>query len=610
MPSSRKYDLLDISGGKNNTVKNTHIADSEAQALLNLFPYESRLRRRPGNQYVTSTAYAQHITAIFPYRLRTGAWKLLAGVESGFAEQVGVTLSAIPLESGVAIASDTEPWCMRQKNDVVYTVRKNDGRLFRVSDVARLAGLTAPSAAPVIADGGAGALSASDYTETYTFARVETIDGRVTILAESNESPSSNTLSLGANRRIAVSSIGVSTQPYVNARIVYRNVPGQSGRRFMVSIIADNVTTTLADNVIADLLGAAASINNGVPPTGLRWLEFFVDRLWVTDGRLIHPSEQNKPESFNIANALALFTDDGHEIRVLKRFGQGTNQRLIVGRTNLVAYVTGLDRSSFSINNIISDKYGCVAPESMQAAGEILFWYTGLQVVASDGSNAVPISDEKVAATLKLVPLASREKAAATIVPHRNWYLLSIDTDGDGQNDLTLCYNYKTRKWADFDWTFGVSGSYVERSPRTFAFFYGSQFEHKFYAAGYDKRIYDLDDDDQETDADGVGITWRARFKNFGFEQHNLKKGMRRVGVLCDSVPASLTARLYRDDVLYKTRSVSLNQTSEWKRLNLNSMKALSKTVSLELEYSGAPRVDLSALTFEIVGFERGGQPL
>jgi hypothetical protein len=133
--------------------------------------------------------------------------------------------------------------------------------------------IEAPSTAPVLAAGGGTGLT-GDYVAAVAFA---VLDGNGDVINESSISPLSNVVTL-ADEDIDWSSIPVSLDSAVNARVLYRSVTGANGESlFQRSIITDNVTTMLSADATDDTaLGLLPVYQGNDPPPGTApgtWLE-------------------------------------------------------------------------------------------------------------------------------------------------------------------------------------------------------------------------------------------------------------------------------------------------------------------------------------------------
>lgn len=99
-----------------------------------------------------------------------------------------------------------------------------------------------PQAAPVANTGGAGSVTGT-YVYRYTFA----ITSGDRVLSESEMSPPSAAVTVAA-QNIALTSVGLSSDPGVNARRIYRTANGPGDEYYLVAQVPDNSTTAYTDD--------------------------------------------------------------------------------------------------------------------------------------------------------------------------------------------------------------------------------------------------------------------------------------------------------------------------------------------------------------------------
>ena len=593
MPDQASVAYLDLGGGRNGNIPASHIGDNQQQELRNFYPLGPRLRRRPGVARLTSAPYAEALTSLFGFKADTGDWTLIAGALTGLARLDGTGLVPIARSDGGGLpyVASSSPWVFSQYQGVAYVTRPSTGTLKRAKpDFIMDAGISAPSVRPTLADGGAGDLIAADYYGIVTFYNSETG-------AESNPSPVSLVLTLGASKRIAWSAIPVSLNGQVNARRLYRTLPGQQGQYFFVGQINDNFTTTYDDNVLTADLGDAASFKNGLPPANLAFNAIFKERLFVTDTVDVLYSELSKPESYSALSVIPVYRDDGHRITVLHTFGD----RLVVGKTNGIHFLVGTDPTVDFQLLTLTNRHGCFSHYSMKNAEGLLFWFGGDDFYGSDGTSTEPLSDPFVKDLVDRIPKSRLDEVVGAVYPSLGWYVASISVDEDESNTHLLVYNYKTKAWAVFQ--------YFENtiSPTFIGDFFDTTSSPLLYAVYTNGHIYNMLSG--LTD-DGTPISAEIIFKAWGWSADALYKGIRHLQVLCSTVAASLTAQLRRNltSTTHKSRVISLNVPNPWKRLNLSNTDQLASLVQLRLLYSGVPEIDISGLAFEWITQQRRGQ--
>jgi hypothetical protein len=586
------YELLNLGGGHVDGLPAQHIQDNEAELLSNWIPVGSKLKRRDGTRRITSVAYSENLTSLFPYKLSEGTWLLLVGSLSTVAKLDGGGLVPLTVADGLTYASLTDPWHFRQFKDEVLGARKGTGTLKRITqDTIQDAGIAAPTVAPTITDGGAGSVEAGDYVPVYTFYNPNTA-------AESNPSPPGTKLTLAASKRRAWTGIGTAVNGQVGARRLYVTLPNQTGEYYFVATINDNFTTTFDDNVKQADLGRQVSFDNGLPPGNIELVEIWRERSWISDGREVFFSNIfagiSNSQGFGEFNRIPVYPDDGHKIRVLYANGA----QLMVGKTNAVHFIVSAG-GGFSLETL-SDKHGCIAPESMKSAERLLFWYSGENVYRSDGVNVVSISTVKIRKLLDKIPESMREKVVGTVYPKDSLYVLTFSQGSTTQNQKSIAYNYKTDTWAPLDFPNGIAPAFIGD-------FYDTNFAHVLYALFYDKHVYQLFSGNDDF---GNAIVATFRGKGLGLDHQGLMKGSRRLSVLCTTAAESLTLKIFNDGSLTPatSRVVSLDQTREWKRYSLSTLGKLAANLQIGIEYSGRTPIELSGVILEAMGFKRMGR--
>lgn len=579
------FDYNNLGGGVNAGDAADSLKSSEAAELINWYPEFSRLRRRGGVRRITTAAWDDQIVSMFPLRKSDGTWVLIVGGSGKFGKLDGTTIVDVPFGSGVGPVVTARPWKHFVYKDYLYAVRRG-GRLLRIGDNVLHAGFAAPTGAPTIAQGVAGTLAAGDYKAVYTFYQRATA-------YESNPSAVSNTLTLGANRTIDYTGIGVSTNPLVDARRIYRTLAGQSGVYFFVHEIDDNFTTSISGEqvAIADM-GNSVSFKNGLPPDTLETGVIWNDRLFATDGRDLYFSELLLIEGFS-GDLISVFPDDGHEIRGLHPFGD----RLIIGKTNKMHYLVGTSKSNFELHTL-SDRHGCKSHHSMASAEGRLFWYgSGKTVLISDGTVPRDVSKPKVKPYLEAIPDELEEFVIGAVFEEKHWYVLSIpDASGLTENRRVLVYNYKSDVWTVFE--------HPGNAPQFIGDFFTENFGHILYASFYDNQVSHYNDEDVGTDF-GDPIEASVTFRKDHFGHPGLRKAFDQVWLLIPRVSGGtpLNLQVLADEIATPivNRNLSLDiANSEWKAYKVPTWGQPATNLQLKLTYTGTPAVTLDGVHFEV----------
>jgi hypothetical protein len=579
------FDLLRLDGGINQGLPGTHIGDQEAIETENWYSWPGQLVARNGLTRVTTTAFGQNLRGIFAYKKAVGDWILLLMADSALAKLSGSSIVAIPSIGGTPFVTGDRPASMRQYKDTVYISRRGIVNLQRTDGVSvGDAGISRPITAPTLAEGAAGDLDAGVYQGIVSFVNIDTG-------AESDWSPVSADATIGASKRINWSAIPTSLGYQVSGRNLYRTVKGGRGQYFFVARIVDNFTTSYVDNVKDVNLGDPASLDNGMPPQNLRFIEIYKERLWGTDGRDVFYSREGFPESFAEDFLIQVYPDDGHECRGLLAFGAS----LLIGKTNAVHYVSGSNPDDFELNTL-SDKHGCASGHTMAAVRSAAFWYGGDDFYMTDGSSVRGIGSPKIKTILESIPEENRDMAVSFTHPTLKWYVTAIP-DSTGENAKELVFNYETGTWDVF--TRPTFGGYSFAGE-----FANEQFGKIMYATYRDGHLYQWHEG--LTDA-GAPIVCRRKSKRYGFDKNGLLKSLMELKVLATVASEDLTLRLYRDEETSAVgeKTIYLGSGGPWKRTGLNNIRKLANTVTLELEYSGQSRIVVSGVSFKMAAYER-----
>lgn len=588
------FDYQDLGGGLNEGQPWGLVDTNQATVLRNLYPFGRKLVRRGGVRKITTAApWDQTINSMFPLKKSDDTWTMLVGGDTALGKLDGDTVS--DLNSSLVIADSDRAWCWFQYKNYAYAMRKGYGNIIRADELSwYTAGIDAPTVAPTIVEGAAGALSAANYYVVYTFYNSETG-------IESNPSPPSTVLALASLKKIEWSGVGVSSNPFVTARRLYRTLPGQVGEYFYVGTIEGNVNTTFTDNVIIADMGRSVSFDNGIPPSlieiGVMWKE----RLFCTDGTYLYYSEYTLPECFGDESSLSVYTDDGHQIRGLHAFGD----RLIIGKTNKMHYLVGADRNSFNLLTL-SDRHGCMSHNSMKSAEGYLFWYgTGNNFYRTDGNNVQEISAIKLRETLDAIPDSMADRVVAAVFPALSWYVASVPQDETGTNSKVLVYNYKTDAWTIFD--------HPTVAPSVLSDFFDENLQQILYATFSDGNIYQYNDPSYYSDfGNTYESEWVGRADDFGMPGY--RKFFNEIWLNCPSVSGGhvgLECYYDEDDTPSYSRVASIDvANSAWKPYKFPTSGHPATQMRLGITYSGATAWSLDGIHM-VVGLSprRPGQP-
>lgn len=154
--------------------------------------------------------------------------------------------------------------------------------------------IVAPATPPTLANGGAGSMPAGEYTYYIVFAR----ETGGTIEEVSDNGPEAS-ITIAINESVDLTAIAVSSDPQVNARVIYRESPTSIGTFYRLTIIHDNTTTIYTDDSATDGSIAESITNILLPPTKI--FEYYKERLVSVDAadpKIVHFSPSGKPWTY------------------------------------------------------------------------------------------------------------------------------------------------------------------------------------------------------------------------------------------------------------------------------------------------------------------------
>lgn len=580
-----RLEFVDLGGSVNQGRAPSKIGINEYTELENFYQFGGKLRRRGGMRRITSSPFTERITGLKSYRPETeppGGVDMIVAGPTRFGLLVDNGTALIPNQTGFVIPTSTRRWSLIQFKNIMYGLREGIGLVRTDGTVVGMAGISAPTAAPVIADGAAGSIPAASFKAVYTYYNSN--NGM-----ESNPSPVSNTLAHGGATKINWTGITISDNPQVTSRRIYRTLPDQSGEYFLVAEIADNTTTIYTgDNVLAQDLDVAVSLVNGTPPEGLKFGAAWKERCFASDGRDLFHSEDGLFEAFDPEAIIPFFPDDGHDMSALHAFGD----RLVVGKTNGVHYLVGSDPSTFQPLTL-SDRHGVASHHSMQSAEGLLLWLGFDNVYRSDGNNVTGIASVKLKNIIEQLDAEAARDAVATIFPSLGWYVLMIP--GFAQ----LIYNYRTDVWATV-----MTASDIQ----TMGDFFDPDLVQEIFVADDQGHVYRFNDVnygfDDSDDTLGINISAFAVFRAVGAEATTMHI-VERVGVLTAQVAEQITLSILSEDEEIKSRTVSLDYSPRWKVYNLSTRHQAKSQTQLSVLYEGETAVELEGFVLDVQAINR-----
>jgi hypothetical protein len=312
---------------------------------------------------------------------------------------------------------------------------------------------TLPPIAPLTSAAGASTGLTGAYRWWYSYL-VKDSDGNV--LSESPLSAPSISLTL-ANQDGDLSNIGISPDPYVNARRVYRSVAGGS-IPFESFDLDDNEMTTALD-ALADaslsLLPSDPALGNppgSGPGDGLELITAWKDYLWAVSttfnrrDRLIF-CEQFQTYAWPAANFVTA-TPEGEDEYGITGLAARRDELGILKR-NRVLKVVGSSPEDFEVI-IVAEGMGCIAPESVVIIRDVAY-FLGLDGVYTFGPQGVtPISRDKVDPWFLTGIYFNRDQFVNAFGGYNqltDTYDLHLASVGSSVNNRWVSYDIRRQEW-------------------------------------------------------------------------------------------------------------------------------------------------------------------
>lgn len=577
------FSVRDLTGGLNESSAEK-IADNEFAQLDNWFVNGPSVFQRPGYALLGG-AHSEEILSVALYdpdQTVSDDELVILGCRSTLAKLDGTAISLLTVADGRVYPDNANRWWFIQYNDEMFGCQKNNGGVKRIfGSSAMEAGIDAPSVEPTVIDGGPGKKLQGKYRLVYRYFVTQTG-------ARSNWSPLSKELEILENRALSMSDIGTSSNPQVNARQIGATQP-DGAVIYLVGQIDDNVTTTFRENALSpdeygeadvDVLGnPITDTRHGLPPDQAWALELHKERLFVLGKLGLYWSEAGRMQSFKGTSFLPVNRGTG----VIHWEEHG----LVITTEKNAQILLGDTPSDWRTDTgNLSREHGCPAGKSLAIGDGILFWYTGVNIVGSEGgAPSILPQIERVRTTLDAIPEADKADVVGATIPSRGWYVLSVPPDSARK---LIVYDYRAGKFV------GIFPS----APKTIArLLRESATQERIYAAfPSDFNLYNYL---SGTDDAGSAITATFRTKNFGQENPGVFKVTRRIGVLCPATNGTLTLRIYHDGSLVTTRTgLSLNKAG-WKRFGVNTSGQPGTLVQVGVEYAGSVQLRIDELQIE-----------
>jgi hypothetical protein len=238
-------------------------------------------------------------------------------------------------------------------------------------------GVAAPTQAPGGTDGGAGDISAGDYTLYYTFY-VKFPNGYV---YESGPSPVSSTVTLSGSSYIAWTGILPCSYTGTGVTIWRRLYRVVSATTYYVATITDNTTTTYTDDE-GTITGNAVLATTGfdVPPDNMPDIAVYLQRIFGIWQEKLYWSDPYIPFGWDPDDNIAV-SKKGDDLVGVTNWGD----QLYIPTQSTWYRLLGSDPDTWAIKRTFTG-HGCINKDTLWATrrGILALWYDGIYLF--DGS--------------------------------------------------------------------------------------------------------------------------------------------------------------------------------------------------------------------------------
>lgn len=359
--------------------------------------------------------------------------------------------TALTLPTGVTLSLTRKPRFAILNQWVVITNSPSRNIAVDPEGTVRVLVPRGPISPPMTAAGSGTGLTGS-YQVKQSFVVSDTAGN---LLMESALSPPSSAVSL-TNKDLTVSQIALSDDS-VTSRRLYRTSSGGALYYHWLDLdgnTATSVTSGLADAALS-LLPAQPTIltppAGTLPGTRLKNIVSWKNRLWgVSDDPDDVDSVTYSEDGLVYAwpNSITAYPT-GQDSQGIVAFAPRRNELGILKR-NGVWQISGNSNATFQVIQLVYDKAGCVAPDSVVVANDKAYWLgrDGIYEWGTDGVRNV--SDGLVKPWFTTDTYFNRGRfvnAFAKYNEARNSYELHLAALGSSTEDRWVSFNLTNRKW-------------------------------------------------------------------------------------------------------------------------------------------------------------------
>ena len=530
------YEVNSFDGGLNNKYEPTLLADNELADCRNvqLDDLGSVATRFGSVKINTAAANTNACDGLFTLRYNNSNQSMAAWFGGTMFALSGTTFATIASAQSVFTAGTKVDFVMYNNHGFFG----NGGSIpykYTGTNFTRH-GVYAPNSAPTASGTSAGTLSGV-YSYKITYVN--------SFSAESNPSSGTATITV-ANLVIGLTSLPVAPISFgVNSRKIYRTEDAGSTWK-LVTTVADNTTTTYADNAKDATLGAAAPSTNDVPPN---WgiVTTHKERLFVVDSvnnpQIVYYSNLAAPYHFPALNFLRLGTGDGEKITGL---GVQGNALVVFKEASIwVVYMADTNDANWVVIKTNS-KYGAGSQRVViPYEGLLLFLGKRYDVISGFhsllGSETVPSSTFLNIATIKAdsqadkiepdvfsFPITYVENAAG--IEYKNKLYITVTFSGTTNNRIYV-YDFRRR---DEPVSRGAWIPWTGMNAAMFTIFNGDLYYGTASADGF---VYKMEITDRYND-DGSAIDSYAKTKEFegASGDANFEKDFRATNLIVETL--------------------------------------------------------------------------
>lgn len=423
-------------GGLVTTTDAGAVSPNDCIDCLNVHTKGGTIQKRPG--YASHSSLGGGSGAILASLVINNQLALYNGIDTGpstahrLIDQSGATLYTFASNRNL-------PWGVADLFGKVYLVTGDPSISRKVyhdgsNYVNQRLGISAPTAAPGVSDGGSGSLPAGTYSYRYSYYN-QPAD------VESAVGPAAS-VTIAGSHRVTVIPVGTADTQVTHMR-VYRMLVGTDSVWYRVATVP---VATYDDNsaTIAKTAETQAKEVGDVPPIS-NIIARHQQRMWYgvgTFARDVRPSERNAPELVNPLGGYRVTDDERDRLVVMKSaFGA-----LWCFNTDSIWVISGSDLSDFTSSKVVAG-VGCFARYSLVEIEGALYFADRKGVYRFDGSSIDRVSAAIDATWESLFDLTLPDAIFAAFDPITRCYVITGNNNTTHAFDRNLAYQVDTGRW-------------------------------------------------------------------------------------------------------------------------------------------------------------------